>query len=455
MSAARHARSSAALLALLCALGSGAPAGAREIWSKGDASIEFTGSLKTIARATRGTDAGTFADASAADPRCAFAATFESCSAFALVNEKSIYQSLTRARMRFDVKLNENISGELVYDNEWLFGTLDTLGTELGETFRTDPFLDLDWDVKVAGLPTDHARWRHRLYRAFVKLERGKAEATIGRQRIPWGVGRLWNPVDRFNAIPPLSIESDQSLGVDALDARWNFDGFHFLEGVYQPGANSDEAAWGMRFRGAYGEFDYSLLAGRWESDWALGMDAAGNLGDAAFRIEAIWTRPTREVWPIGDLRPSRLDDFWQVVVSLDYDFPIGKGLYVLVEHLYNGNALGFGGGAPGTLLPFFEARGPFVAPASPAVFGGSRVITSARNQTGLQLGYDITPILRADFLAIADWDGTSAVFSPIVVFSPVGSVELTLGAQLFVGPRRSQYGSSEHLGYFMAEWFF
>jgi hypothetical protein len=95
------------------------------------------------------------------------------------------------------------------------------------------------------------------------------------------------------------------------------------------------------------------------------------------------------------------------------------------------------------------------VAPASPAVFGGSRVISSARNQTALQLGYDLTPILRADFLAIADWDGTSAVFAPILAFSPVGSIELTVGAQLFVGPRLSQYGSTEHLGYFMAEWFF
>ena len=42
-----------------------------------------------------------------------------------MVNEKSIYQSLTRARMRFDVKLDEHVSGELVYDHEWLFGTLD------------------------------------------------------------------------------------------------------------------------------------------------------------------------------------------------------------------------------------------------------------------------------------------------------------------------------------------
>lgn len=444
-----------ALLALLWAAAGGGPAAAREIWSQGDASIDFTGSVKTIGEATRDTDASAFNQALAADPRCALAATFLHCSAFERVNEKSVGQSLTRARLRFDVKANEHVSGQLVYDNEWLFGTLDTLGNQLGESFRSDPFLDLDWDVKLAGLPTDHSRWRHRLYRAYVKIEEGKAEVTLGRQRIPWGVGRLWNPVDRFNAIPPLAIEADESPGVDALDARWNFDGFHFLEGVYQPGSNSENGAWGMRFHGSHGEIDYSLLGGRWQQDWAVGMDAAGNLGEAAFRMEAIWTRPTRDVWPIGQAKPGPLDPFWQVVLSLDYDVPIGKGLYVLVEHLYNGNALGFGQGEPGTLLPFFQARGPLVAPASSAIFGGSHVISSARNQTGLQVGYDLTPILRADVLAIADWDGQSGVFAPILTYSPTGSLELTVGAQLFVGPRLSQYGSTEHLGYVMAQWYF
>jgi len=76
---------------------------------------------------------------------------------------------------------------------------------------------------------------------------------------------------------------------------------------------------------------------------------------------------------------------------------------------------------------------------ASNAHFGGSRVITNSANLTGFQLGTDLTPELRIDGLSIYDWDGESASFFP------------TLGAQLFVGPRRSQFGNAEPLGYLLA----
>ena len=470
----RALRPALALLALL-ALAPGAAG--RELWSRGEASLEHGGSVKEILTVTRGTDAGDFEAVAAASPACLLAATFPDCPAFGLVNEAGVVQSLTRVRTRLDLRASPQLSAELVYDHELLFGDLGTLGDALGEGLQTDSLLDLEWDVRAFGMPDDGARWRHLLYRASVKLETRRLEAVAGRQRIPWGVGRLWTPIDRFNAIPPLAIEQDQSPGVDALDLRWNFSGFSFAEAVYQPNGRSDDAAYGLRLHGSRGEMDWSLLGGRWEGAWATGMDLAANLGEAALRLEAIWTSPTREVWPVGDARPRELGSFWQLVASLDNNFAVGRGLYVLVEHLYNGNALGFGEGAAGPLLPFFEstreppagfapppgagaaaaaaAAGPFVRPASPAIFGGSRVITRARHLTGLQLGYDFTPILRGDLLAIYDWEGRSAVFAPFVTYSPISSVELVLGAQLFAGPRLSEYGSAEHLAYFTAEWFY
>jgi len=81
--------------------------------------------------------------------------------------------------------------------------------------------------------------------------------------------------------------------------------------------------------------------------------------------------------------------------------------------------------------------------------------VTGASHQTGLQLGCDVTSILRVDLLALYDWNGSSAVVAPVVTYSPLGSVELTLGAQFFAGPRLSQYGPQDHLAYVMAEWFF
>jgi hypothetical protein len=460
-------------VALGLAGGIGAPGAARELWSRGSSSLELSGSVHEVATGTHGTDAELFSEIATSSPLCLLALTFPDCPAFDAVGEQGVGQSLTRVRTRLDARAGTHVSGVLVYDHEVRFGFLDTLGRSLGDSFRVDNFLPLEWEVHAFGLPTEHASWDHLLYRAYLKVETRRLEAVVGRQRIAWGVGRLWQPTDRFSFVPPLAVEPDQSPGVDAVDLRWNWSGFSFLEGVYQPNDSAADAAYGLRLHGTVRDVDYSLLAGRWDGAWATGGDLTGNLGQAAFRLEAIWTAPTRDVWPVGAAAPRQLASFWQVVVGVDRRFDLGSGLYVLVEHLYDGNALGFGEGKAGTLLPFFEstrkppagtsasalppavASGPFVRPASVAIFGGSRVISNARHQTGLQLGYDLTPVLRLDVLTLYDWNGRSAAFAPVLTWSPLGSLELTLGVQVFVGRRRSQYGPQEDLGYLNAEWFF
>ncbi|MCI5224308.1 MAG: hypothetical protein D3924_16975, partial [Candidatus Electrothrix sp. AR4] len=40
---------------------------------------------------------------------------------------------------------------------------------------------------------------------------------SIGRQRIPLGVGRIWNPIDVFNPIDAQSVETDERTGTDSI----------------------------------------------------------------------------------------------------------------------------------------------------------------------------------------------------------------------------------------------
>jgi len=73
----------------------------------------------------------------------------------------------------------------------------------------------------------------------------------------------------------------------------------------------------------------------------------------------------------------------------------------------------------------------------------------------GFQASYDLTAVYRASLLVLYDWDGTSAVFSPGLTATPLGWLEITVGAQLFAGPKRSPYGDAERLLFLVAEWFF
>ncbi len=550
-----------AALALALLAASPRTAAAREIFRAGPLVLEHRASLREVLTVGRGTDAGDFEEALAAslpaaacldparfaacellggdtlpgldtaalapflgDPqallaelrnrireaadllahslRCIRAEAFADCPAFDTLGRRTAVQSLTRLRNRFDLRTDFGLELTLVYDHEWLAGKLDLL-EGMGAAARAAPaLLDLEDEIHLFGLrgDDDHRRWRHLLYRGYARYRRGPVDLVVGRQRIAWGVGRLWNPLDRFAAIPPLAIEGDQSPGVDAVDLRLQGPGEGFLELAAAPGRGPGHAGYALRLGGVVADTDLALALGRFDGALTAGASLARNLGEAALRIEAVVADPSRKAWPVGRSRPREVPPFLQLVVSVDRNFPWGNGLYVLVEHFYDGNALGFGRGRAGPALHLFEATdelpselaegaltlalpadlaaaaaglglaepieaelaaaaarlgGPFVRAADSDRLAGSRVVSLARHQTGLLLGYDLTPELRGELAALYDWNGRSAAVVPGLRFSPGGHLEISIGVQLFTGRRLSQFGSGHTLAFATAEWFF
>jgi hypothetical protein len=448
------------------------PARGRVLWQRGEASLELSGSLREVAVVTHGTSAPAFADAIAASlpaPTCVSATLFPNCPAFLTVGHQGVWETLTRLRTHFDLRATPQLHATVVYDQELFVGTLRTLERDIAQGVSPPSFVSLDQTIVQFnfGGAADEGVWRHLLYRAYVSYEGEHAAIIVGRQRIPWGVGRLWSPMDRFNFIPPLAIEPDQSPGVDAIDAKWLFSGFTYLEGVLAPQDYFPDSSYALRMHGVLSDTDYSAVAGVFRDAPAGGFDMARNLGDTAVRLETVYTKPQRSVWPIGAAAPGELSGFWQVVASADRNFDIGNGLYVLAEHLYNGNALGFGSGLAGPLLPFFEATnqapayvppdvvGPFATTASPDRLGGSQVASLGHEESGIEFGYDLFPGLRPELFTLYDWDGSSAAVVPTIRYDPYPFLEITLGAHLFAGRPRSEYGSVEDLGFLWVESFF
>ncbi|MGI9433043.1 MAG: hypothetical protein ACR2PQ_12555 [Myxococcota bacterium] len=446
-----------------------APASAREVWQWGSASLELGGSIRELATYGGATDGERFRETAAgAGEDCVLASRFADCPAFEGLGDRDVFQSLTRLRIEADLTITPELSARVVYDNEWLAGGLDTFeGSGADSDF--DTFLGLEDEIHLFGLKDqrDHFRWSHRAYRAYIRYDGEQVAATIGRQRIGWGVGRLWSPMDRFSEIPPLALEGDQFPGVDAIEARWQFSGFTYLQAVYAPGTRNEEAKYAIRAHGVARDVDYSVVAGVFDRALSFGFDLATNVGDAAARLEVVYTDPHEDAWDLSDASPSPPDPFWQILVSVDYNFDLGTGLYVLVEHLYNGNALGYGEGLAGNRLPRFEATavppspaaaalgGPYVRPVGTARFAGSRVVTLATHQTGFQVGYDLTSALRLDLVTLWDWPGSSGAYFPQVTWSGWNSAELSFGVQVFSGGKESQYGNREPLVFVLAEWWF
>lgn len=398
-------------LALLLGLALGAARARAAEFDLGDWKLDLTANLREIVAGTRELQADS-------------------------LEMKSDLLGTTRARLALEARWGDHFASQIVYDNEVYLGTgRDSLAFRLAEALGAPTWLNLDETLVDSGGVT----WRHLLYRGWARWQDDDFEVTLGRQRIALGRAQLWNPSDLFNPIPPLAIEADQRIGVDAALARVRLYQDLWLAAITAPGHDGQDWSSAGRLELSRREVDAALMFAVIDRDYVAGLDFATNVKDAALRGEFT------ETWHHEGGNPTL-----QAVLSLDYTWPLGTGLYSLVEHFYNQNVRPRDAFSPALLrdLGLRRVAQAFLAP--------TQITTVVRNQTGVMLGYDLTPLLRANVLWIHDWNGPSEAFAPSLTWSPRGDLEFTGGARLFGGgDGNGEYGGISPLWFIRADVYF
>jgi len=289
------------------------------------------------------------------------------------------------------------LAWEVAYDNEWLTGGLLRDPAYRAVLLAPAPtYADLEANVHTG--PSD--LWRSRLYRGWVRYSTGAWQLTAGRQRLAWGSGRVWNPTDRFNPVLPTAIEPDQKLGVDAVSGTWRYSAFGSWQAVIAPGRTSRGVArkTALRWRDTVGTTDVALMAGDMGVERLAGLDVTGNLGEGAYRIEAVFSHPDRG------------HNYAQVVAGYDYTvvnawFP--RGLYLGAEYFYDG----------------------LRAPLLPRLYN-DRWVARTASQFALLAGYDIADLWRLDLALLVDPIHQGLFAMPQLTWSLSDNVTLLAMAQ-------------------------
>jgi hypothetical protein len=328
--------------------------------------------------------------------------------------------SLNRLRVEVKGDLAPGLALDLQYDNELLLGSfLDTADFRALKDHAPPQY----WRAEANYVERGDVYGRHRLYRAVLTLTRDNVDLKLGRQRIAWGAGRFWSPLDILNPVNPLALEREERVGVDAALLEANLGPLSRASLVYAPAPDHGPPSRAVQWHGNAAGVDASLVAGRLLGLDIIGMDVASQIGDAGIRGEA------------ARLRPRSGRGFNRLMAGVDHAFP--NGLTLSVELYYNG------GGSRDPASYDFAGQ------------GSGRLASLATRYAGLYASYEITPLLKWTTYMVVNGDDRSRAIDVRLVQSIAPNLALALGVQRFSGAAGSEFANLSNALHVQLQWFF
>ena len=121
------------------------------------------------------------------------------------------------------------------------------------------------------------------IYRAYLQYRGMKHFWVVGKQRIPLGVGRVWNPIDVFNPIDSEAIETDERIGTESIRYEYAVSELSNIEATVAKGKGA------VRVKGYLKYADVGLV-GLWDEDAdqdIIGWEIEGQLLETGVELRS------------------------------------------------------------------------------------------------------------------------------------------------------------------------
>jgi hypothetical protein len=284
-------------------------------------------------------------------------------------------------------------------------------------------FFDL---TKTIDESDDHILY-HRLDRLALTLLPPWGSVTIGRQALTWGNGLIFNPMDLFNPFAPTDIERDYKVGDDMVNVQVPLDARGNLQFLYVPRRNPathkverDQSSLAGKLHFSRGTTEFDLMAAEHYDAEVVGLGSSGYLGDAAWRLDAIWTSLDRQ---------SLEDNYLSLVANMDYSWVWwGKNVYGFVEFFYNG--LGKDNYPEALSDPDITER-----------LARGELFTLGRTYLSGHLRVELHPLFNVYLTAITNLADPSGILQPRATWDVSQNVQITAGGNIFWGEPGTEYG--------------
>jgi len=314
------------------------------------------------------------------------------------------FVDVSRLRLRPSLMMWENGYFMLEYEVNAAYSTSSSIYQNQSVN-NPRQIADLTWTV------VEGSRWNiiHFIDRLYFRQSTAIGDFTVGRQRISWGTGRVWNPTDLFNPLNPTSFSKIEKDGVDALLAKFVLGNFSDLSLVFNAKENFRENNFGFRFRSNVEGFDFSAMSGVFDKRIIVGADFAGSIFDAGVRGEGIYS--TSEQYPATN--------FVSLILGTDNQFT--DKLYALAEYHFNGR---------GKTAGLYDFQGLLKG----------EILNVGRHYVVAQVAYLVHPLVSVSMAATRNLDDESGFTALTAVYSSSDETSLSIGGQNFYGEPFTEY---------------
>jgi len=335
--------------------------------------------------------------------------------------DKNFYLGLTKLRIRPVFQLWQDARIEAA--SETIFEYSKYSNPLFAEnSYFSRQAVNLQWTLVNSG----NFKIIETIDRLFFKQTLQNFEFTLGRQRINWGVGRIWQPTDLLHPINPANYAKIEKTGADALSMKYFFGSFTDAELIVNFQEQFKNYNYGLRVRTNFTPFDISAILGYFENEPNIGFDLSGNVSDAGLRAEGIYII-NKEV---SD------SSFFRFIVGTDYQFD--SQIYALAEFQYNGQ---------GTTCKYCYDISKF--------YSGETMNLGVYYLAGL-VNWQVHPLVTVTGNLMQNLNDYSGYVSPVIMYSFLDNLSLNLGGLFSYGSEWSEFWYYPSISiYFSAQFFF
>ncbi len=330
------------------------------------------------------------------------------------------FENLARLRLRPTLHIGDNTKIGLEYEIDGLYHS-ENVSFGLIATTPLRQVVSLRWSP----VDTRHVTVSDYVDRLYLDEEFSFGKFVLGRQRISWGVGRVWQPTDIFNPINPANFGKIEKDGADAASMKFYLGQLTDLQLVYNAEYHFSSSNYAARFRTNVLGYDLAVLGGSVDRRLIGGGDFAGNVWTAGIRGEALISQD-----------PSKSHDYYiRWILGMDYQFT--DKLYALFEYYHNGQ---------GTLNRFaYDLTGLYEG----------RILNVAKDYLALSGTYQLTSLVTVMLSSISNFNDGSGYISGTVSYSASDNASLAIGSLYAFGKTFTEYWYYPQAYYIKLETYF